>query len=134
MGRVSNDMTRLCGEIAAMASVRDALMHDLSRTTNTRRAAVADLLSSFSDARSELARKTKADLAKFQSGVQRSVRRLRHEVNNKVGEFRADMAGAKQAWSELTASVAEMPMMEAGVEADESGTRESRAKKKRKWR
>lgn len=127
MGRVSDDMTRLCGEIAAMASVRDALMQDLSRTTNSRRARVADLLSSFSDARSEMARKTKADLAKFHSGVQRSVRRL-------LGEFRADMAGAKQAWSEFTAPVAEMPMMEAGVEADESGTRESRAKKKRKWR
>lgn len=133
MGRVSDDMTRLCDEIAAMASVRDTLMQDLSRTTNTRRAEVADLLSSFSDARSASARKTKADLAKFQADVQRSVRRLRHEVKNTVGEFRTDMVGAKQAWSELTAPVTEMPMMEAG-EADVPGARERRGKPKKRRR
>jgi hypothetical protein len=77
-----------------------------------------------------MARKTKTDLAKFQSDVQRSVRRLRQEVKNKIGEFRADMAGAREAWSELTAPVAETLVIEAGAEMGEA--RAPREKKRRR--
>lgn len=92
MGVLTNDMTRLCGEMAGLRGARRALINDLSHMTRERRAAVARMQTGFRRSHTEMSRKAKADLRAFMSALRRTVSALRREVAD-------DIAGASRAWS-----------------------------------
>ncbi len=92
MGALTDDMTRLCGEIRSMRKARFAMKSELARATKDRKAAVRKMQAGFANAHGEMARKTKAGREAFASNLKRAVARKRRE-------FRDDLAGAQRAWS-----------------------------------
>jgi hypothetical protein len=93
-----NDMTRLCGEIAAWRDSRADMMSNLAETRAETQAAVGQMLGGFGEARSEMAKQTKAELGGFVGRVKDAVTDLRQNVANLQNEFRDDLAGAHRAW------------------------------------
>jgi uncharacterized protein YicC (UPF0701 family) len=91
-------MTRLCGEIAALRGSRADLMSNLAETRAEMQAAVAQAVAGFGEARSEMAKQTKAQLSGFVVRVKEAVTELRQQVIQKQNEFREDITGAHQAW------------------------------------
>ena len=84
MGVLTNDMTRLRGEIAQLHGSLEAFVGALKPAW---RAMKAD----FRKAHHQMAKKTAAERAEFVSGLVEKVAGLRTE-------FAADIAGAHQAW------------------------------------
>lgn len=97
MGILTDDMTRLSGEIGTMRRARKALVKELERTTRDRRAAVFEMQTDFSNAHARMAKRSRADRMGFASNLKRAVAGQRRA-------FRADLAGAHQAWFGLTAA------------------------------
>jgi len=95
---LSNDMTRLCGQIAAWRSIRADLMSNLAETRAQTQAAVSRMLTGFGQARSEMAQQTKAELGGFVARVKEAVTGLRQTVAQLQDDFRNDLAGAHRAW------------------------------------
>ncbi len=91
MGNLTDDMTRLVGEINIMRNARETLMNDLARGTKEMKTFVATMLGNFSKAHREMARKAKADRTAFVSGLEKRVLKLRKEMAT-------DLAGARRAW------------------------------------
>jgi uncharacterized protein YicC (UPF0701 family) len=97
-GNLTNDMTRLCGEIAALRDSRAGLMSHLAETRAEMQAAVTRTLAGFGEARSEMAKQAKADLSGFVVRIKEAVTELRQGVAKLQDEFRDDLAGAHRAW------------------------------------
>ncbi len=95
---LSNDMTRLCGEIAALRNSRADLMSHLAETRAGMQGAVSQMLGGFGEARTEMANQTKAELGGFVGQVKEAVTDLRQKVGKLQEEFREDLAGAHRAW------------------------------------
>ena len=95
---LTNDMTRLCGEIAALRNSRADLMSNLAEARADMQGAVTRMLASFGEARSEMAKQTKADLSGFVVRVKEAVTELRQKVAKLQDEFRDDATGAHRAW------------------------------------
>lgn len=95
---LTNDMTRLCGEIAALRDSRANLMGRLAETREEMQAAVSRMVGGFGEARSEMARQTKAELGGFVARVKEAVTELRQTVAQLQDGFRDDLAGAHRAW------------------------------------
>jgi hypothetical protein len=93
-----NDMERLCGEIAASRASRADLMSNLAETRAETQAAVGQMLVGFGEARSEMAKQTKAELGGFVVRIKEAVTDLRQNVARLQDEFRDDLAGAHRAW------------------------------------
>ena len=91
MARLTEDMTRLSGEIRALHGSREALIKGLVRGANDLRHIVSGMRAGFRNAHNEMARRTKADRLAFVSGLKRTVAGLRRE-------FAGDLAGARRAW------------------------------------
>ncbi len=85
MGRLTDDMTRLCGEIVAFRGFRKSFVKDLTHST-------AALMANFHRAHKDMARKTKA-------GRRADVAHLRKTVGAMRHAFAADIEGARRAWS-----------------------------------
>jgi uncharacterized protein YicC (UPF0701 family) len=98
MNNLTNDITRLCGEIAALRDTRANLMSNLAEARTDMQAAVTRMLAGFGEARSEMAKQTKADLSGFVGRVKEAVTELRQKVAKLQDEFRDDVAGAHRAW------------------------------------
>ena len=92
MGALTDDMTRLCGEIRGLRGARREVINDLSHRTRERRSAVAGMQAGFRRSHAEMARKARADLRAFMSALRRTVSAMRREVAD-------DIAGAHRAWS-----------------------------------
>ena len=112
---LTNDMTRLCGEIAAMRGSRADLMSNLAQTRAEMQGAVTRMLAGFGDVRSEIAQQTKADLSGFVVRVKEAVTELRQKVAKLQDEFRDDVAGAHRAWH--GASLAPRPLSPTAAES-----------------
>jgi hypothetical protein len=95
---LTNDMARLCGEIAAWRDSRVDLMSNLAQTRAQTQAAVSQMLGGFGEARSEMAQQTKAELGGFVLRVKEAVTELRQNVAKLQDELRDDLAGAHRAW------------------------------------
>ena len=106
---LSNDMTRLCGQIAAWRSIRADLMSNLAETRAQTQAAVSQMLAGFGEARSEMAQQTKADLSEFVVRVKEAVTDLRQRVAKLQDGFRDDIAGAHRAWHGASAGPGSAP-------------------------
>jgi len=84
MGVLTNDMTRLSGEIAELHGSLEAFVGDLET-------GVAAMKADFRKAHRQMAKKTAAERAEFVSDLVEKVAGLRNE-------FAEDIAGAHQAW------------------------------------
>jgi Zn-dependent oligopeptidase len=85
MGRLTDDMTRLCGEIVALRGARQGFVKDLNRN-------VARMQTNFRRARREMGRKTRAERRAAINHLKKTVAGLRQE-------FAADLQGARRAWA-----------------------------------
>jgi KaiC/GvpD/RAD55 family RecA-like ATPase len=92
MGNLTDDMTRLCGEIVSLRNDREFLMAELASGARDLTDFVASMQADFCDARKKMAKKTKSERVAFVSGVKKKVMRMRKETNG-------DLAGARRAWS-----------------------------------
>jgi hypothetical protein len=85
MGRLTEEMTRLCGEIVAMRGARKGFVKDLTHDTAT-------MMNNFHRARKDMARKTGSERRAAVSHLKKSVGAMRHA-------FAADLDGARKAWA-----------------------------------
>jgi len=95
---LANDMTRLCGEIAALRDSRANLMGSLAESRAEMQAAVSQMVGGFQAARSDMTKQTKAELGEFVARIKESVTDLRQTVAKLQGDFRGDLACAHQTW------------------------------------
>jgi hypothetical protein len=95
---LTNDMTRLCGEIAALRDRRGDLMSSLAETRVDMQKAVSQMVGGFGEARAGMAKETKDELGAFVVRVKEAVTELREAVGRMQDEFRDDLAGAHRAW------------------------------------
>ena len=85
MGRFTDEMTRLVGEIVAVRGARKGFVKDLTKNT-------AALMAHFHRTHKDMARKTKAERRAAVTHLKKSVGAMRHA-------FAADLDGARRAWA-----------------------------------
>ena len=128
MGRLTNDTTRLCGEISALRNAREALMNSLRNDTSALRFNVSQMLADFREDHSKMAHETKAerrtfvsdlraDVAKMHAGFRDARARMSEEIKNNLSaftagvkktvadfryEFMADFVGIRRVWRGLS--------------------------------
>jgi hypothetical protein len=85
MGRLTEEMTRLCGEIVALRGNRRTFVKDLTKHTAAMRAG-------FRRSHQEMARKSKAERRAAVAHLKKTVGAMRHA-------FAADLEGARKAWA-----------------------------------
>jgi hypothetical protein len=91
MGNLTDDMTRLRGEVDALRSDRGALMQELARGAKDLASTVSAMQADFAAAHATMARKTGKARASYVAKIKRQVGRMRKETA-------ADLAGARRAW------------------------------------
>jgi len=91
MGNLTDDMTRLRGEVDALRNARGALMRELAIGAKSLASTVSAMQADFSTAHATMARKTGKARASYLS-------RLRKQVGRMRKENAADLAGASRAW------------------------------------
>ena len=91
MGNLTDDMTRLRGEINTLRSNRGALMFDLAQNVKSIKSSVASLLSDFSSSHADMAATSKKQRFAFVTDVKEKVAGMKNEMQN-------DLAGARKAW------------------------------------
>jgi hypothetical protein len=89
---LTEDMTRLCGEINAMRRARGRMMTGLQHDAKELKQSVSELCTHFGRARMTMAKRTKNDRAAFLHNLKRTVGA--HLLNT-----RNDLAGARGAWA-----------------------------------
>jgi hypothetical protein len=89
---MTDDMTRLCGEIVAMRHGRGALRDGLVRDRKDRNRSVFQFCAHTRSARAETAQRTKTERLTFLHNLQRGVNAQRREM-------RRDLAGARKVWA-----------------------------------
>ena len=85
MGRFTDEMTRLVGEIVAVRGARKGFVKDLTQNT-------AALMAKFHRAHKDMARKTKAERRAAVAHLKKTVGAMRHA-------FAADLDGARRVWA-----------------------------------
>jgi hypothetical protein len=89
MGRITEDFTRLVGEIQGGHRDRQQMMRDLGRNG-------AEMQAGFHAARAEMSRRQKNALRDFATGIE-------NKVSGLLKGFAGDLAGARRAWRGTTA-------------------------------
>jgi hypothetical protein len=82
---MTDDITRLCGEIVALREARGAMMRGLVREHKDRSQSVFQFRAHTHSARAEMAKRTKTERLAFLRNWQRELQR--------------DLAGARRAWA-----------------------------------
>ena len=99
---------------------------------------IGSMLSGFEKDRSKMSKELKNKLAKEVKDIQTQVERILDDADNLMGEYSADMAGAKKAWQSISATMAKsrkvgfMPGIDDGkkVTTVKQATRKAQGKKK----
>jgi hypothetical protein len=91
MGNLTDDMTRLRGEVDALRSDRGALMQDLAHGAKELAFTVSAMQADFAAAHAAMARKTRKERASYVTKIKKQVGRMRKENAS-------DLAGAARAW------------------------------------
>ena len=91
MGNLTDDMTRLRGEVDALRGERGARMQNLAQGAKDLASSVSAMQSGFAAAHATMARKTGRARATYVAKIKRQVGRMRKENA-------ADLAGASQVW------------------------------------
>lgn len=89
---LTEDITRLCGDIVSMRAMRGALMSQLQRETDGRRREVSNLVVQMGNTRAEMAKRTGNERMAFLNQLKRTVGAQQRELRN-------DLAGARRAWA-----------------------------------
>ncbi len=89
MGCLTDDMTRLCGEISALRNTRVAFIKELKHGVALTKDAVAEMQAGFRNSHARMARKTKddlllvvSDLATFVTDLKAQVSQMRVNLHN----------------------------------------------------
>jgi hypothetical protein len=98
MDHLTEDMTRLRGEIGSMRRARDSFRRNMECDVAAIQAGVTAMLEGFRTAHAEMARDSRAERMASVSSVRRSVRDLKRNVAGLRKGFVADIRGAHQAW------------------------------------
>ena len=85
MGRFTDEMTRLVGEIVDVRKARKGFIKNLTHNT-------AALMANFHRAHHDMARKTRAERRAAVAHLKKSVGAMRHA-------YAADLDGARRAWA-----------------------------------
>ena len=91
MGNLTDDMTRLRGEVDALRRDRGALMQELTRGARNLASTVSAMQADFAAAHATMARKTGKARASYLARLKKQVGRMRKENAS-------DLAGASHAW------------------------------------
>ncbi len=91
MGNMTDDMTRLRGEVNGLRAARVALMHNLAQGATNLADEVSAMRADFAGAHAAMAKKARKGREAFVSGMRKRVNRMRRE-------FSSDLAGAHRAW------------------------------------
>ena len=91
MGNLTDDMTRLRGEVDVLRAARVALMEELAQGAKNLANEVSAMRAGFTGAHTAMAKKEKKSRLAFVSGVKKRVGRMRRE-------YASDLAGARRAW------------------------------------
>jgi|ERR1039458_5837339 hypothetical protein len=92
MGRMLEDMTRLNEEIQALRGSRRAFLMELSVDNRDRQRDVLDMVAHFAGKQTQTATRLKDGRIDFMHDLRRTVR-------GQLRKVRADIAGARRAWS-----------------------------------
>ena len=103
MNNIATDMSRLCGEIAALRDSRAELQRNLAEAIEGLHEEVSRLLTGIGETRAEMAKQTKTELGEF-------VLQLKGQVADLLGGFRDDLAGAHRAWYGASSAPRSAPM------------------------
>lgn len=95
---LTNDMTRLCGEIADLRVSRAALRSNLAQDRDDRKDTVSQMLGGFRNSQAEMAATTKTELRDFVASVKEAVANVSQRVAAFREEILGDVAGAHRAW------------------------------------
>jgi hypothetical protein len=98
MEHLTEDMTRLRGEIGSMRRARDSFRRNMERDVAAIQAGVSAMREGFRTAHAEMARNSQAERMASMSSVRRSVRDLKRTVAGLRRGFATDIQGAHQAW------------------------------------
>ena len=91
MGNLTNDMTRLRGEVDALRNARGALMQGLARDVREMADEVSAMRAGFANTHAAMAKKAKRERVAYVTGVKKRVGSMRKE-------FASDIDGARRAW------------------------------------
>ncbi len=97
-GTLTNEITRLCGEIAALHQSRATLCDSLVQGRDDLKEAVSQMQAGFRSAHAEMANQTRARLREFSAHVSQAVQNLREGVRVFREQTLGDVAGARRAW------------------------------------
>lgn len=97
MGVLTEQMTQLHQKVVASRREREIFKEDLARASKENKAATLLVLAVFAVSRAKMARRMRADLARFIAALRRTVAWQRREI-------RVDLAGGRRAWSGLRAA------------------------------
>lgn len=122
MGCMTDDMSRLHGEISSLRRARGTFLKDLEKERCSRRLAVSEMQANFAFARTARARRMRADLSGFIGG-------LKSGINARRRELSTDRAGARRAWCGA-ASPATAPLFERQIAVESALRPEKRSKRK----
>jgi len=89
---MTEDMTRLCGEIVALRQARGAMMQQLARENKDRSQSVLQFCAHSQSARAEMAKRGKTERHAF-------LRDLRRAATTQRRRMQKDLAGARGAWA-----------------------------------
>jgi hypothetical protein len=92
MGNLTDDMTRLRGEVDALRNDRGALMLALSHGVKDLASSVSTLRTDFGASHAAMAKRSRKHLSTYVSGISKRITRMRHANA-------ADLAGASKAWA-----------------------------------
>lgn len=95
---LTQDMTRLRGEITALRDARRELLEEAIRGAKNLKKTVSAMKAGFSGARAQMAGTMQAECAAFLSDVKESVEGLKQTVAAVRKDFTADLAGGRRAW------------------------------------
>ncbi|HXP61586.1 MAG TPA: hypothetical protein VN829_13905 [Dongiaceae bacterium] len=98
IGNLTNDITRLCGEIAALRDSRAALRSNLAQGREDLADSNSRTKAELRDSRQAMAERTRSELRSFVAAVKETVTELKQGVAAFQGEFVGDLAGARRAW------------------------------------
>jgi hypothetical protein len=110
MNNIATDMSRLCGEIAALRDSRAELRRNLAEATEGLHEEVSRLLTGFGEARAEMSKQTQAELHEVVLHVKDAVTALQNTVAGLRGAFLEDMEGARRAWAGASSASTHVPM------------------------
>ena len=122
MGCMTDDMSRLHGEISSLRRARETFLKDLEKGRYNRKLAVSEMRANFAFSRTARARRMKADLSRFVGGLKSGISARRRELN-------ADRAGARRVWCGA-ASRATVPLFERPMAVESVLQPEKRSKRK----